>query len=127
MARSTKSSIDTEGDRIEQSLYREKETVMKLLTALMLCAAVALVPACGHAPSEPDLVVGNGTVLRRPGRVQLLVPAHRLRPPLRDPRPAIRFPAGRSAGSLHPLRERNDLASVCMRGSMAEVISIARL
>ena len=99
---------------------------MKLLTALMLCAAVALVPACGHAPSEPDLVVGNGTVLGAQAECSswylrtdsgLLYETRGLPSDFQQVGLRVRF----------TLRERNDLASVCMRGSMAEVISIARL
>jgi hypothetical protein len=99
---------------------------MKLLAALMLCAAVALVPACRHDPSEPGLVVGNGTVLGAQAECSswylrtdsgLLYETRGLPADFQQPGLRVHF----------TLRERSDFVSICMRGSIAEVISITRL
>jgi len=99
---------------------------MKLLAALMLCAGLALVSACGHAPTESRLVVGNGTVLGAQAECSswylstdsgLLYETRGLPSDFQQVGLRVHF----------ALRERNDIASICMRGSMAEIVSITRL
>ena len=98
---------------------------MKRLAALMLCAAVALVPACGHAPADPGLIVGNGTVVGRQAECSswymradsgTLYETPRLPDEFREMNLRVRF----------AIRE-NDSPSACMRGAMAEIVSIKRL
>ncbi len=107
---------------------------MKLLTTLLLCAVVMGIPACqevtndpvGPGLSAPKLVVGTGTIL--PSQAE-----------------CSSWYLGADSGALYELtqldaefqhidlrvrfsvRERNDLASVCMRGAKVEVVSMTRL
>jgi hypothetical protein len=99
---------------------------MKLLAALMLCAAVALVPACGHAPTESGLVIGNGTVLG----AQAECSSWYLRSDSGTLYEIPNLPAEFRHVDLRvhfAIRENHDFASACMRGSMAEVISMKPL
>lgn len=96
---------------------------MKRLAPLMLCAAVALVPACGHAPTDSSLVIGSGTILGR----QAECSSWYLRADSGTLYETPNLPAEFRQVDLRvhfAIRERHDSASACMRGSMAEVISM---
>jgi len=99
---------------------------MKRLAALMICAAATLVPACGHAPTQSELVTGVGTVVGR----QAECSSWYLQADSGTLYETPDLPAEFRVMNLRvhfAIRERNDLASVCMRGAMAQVISMKRL
>ena len=107
---------------------------MKLITTLLLCSVAMGIPGCQEAMnnpvgpplSAPRLVVGTGTIL--PSQAE-----------------CISWYLGTDSGALYELtqldaefqhvdlrvrfsvRERKDLASVCMRGAKVEVVSMTRL
>src|SRR5262245_24315632 len=98
---------------------------MKRLTAMMLTAAVALIPACGHTPTDSSLIVGKGTVVGRQAECSswylqadsgTLYEAPRLPAEFREMNLRVQF----------TIRE-SDSPSTCMRGAMAEIVSIQRL
>jgi hypothetical protein len=99
---------------------------MKLLAALMLGAALVLVPACGHAPTQSGLVIGIGTVVGRQAECSswylqadsgTLYETPNLPAEFREMNLRVRF----------TIRENHDTASACMRGAMADVIAMKQL
>lgn len=96
---------------------------MKWLIVVGLYAVMLVVPACRRSTS--DLVSGTGTLLvtgdchawhvhADSGRYYQLL---NLAPEFQRSDLRVRF----------TLKERNDLASACMMGSMADVVSMTRL
>ncbi len=98
---------------------------MKLLTALFLCALLTVVPACRQTTSS-GLIVGTGTIVPTAAECSswflradsgLLYELTNLGSEFQHVDLRVRF----------TLRERNDRASICMRGTKAEVVSMTKL
>lgn len=107
---------------------------MKLLTTLLLCAVAVGALGCLQATNAPvaspaavpDLIVGTGTILPRQAECNswflqadsgALYELAQLDAEFQRVDLRVRF----------TVRERNDLASVCMRGPKVEVVSMTRL
>lgn len=98
---------------------------MKLPIALLLCALAMGIPACQES-TGPKLVVGKGTIL--PSQAECsswflqadsgaLYELTQLDAEFQHVDLRVRF----------ALKERNDVATVCMRGPVADVVSMTRL
>jgi hypothetical protein len=105
---------------------------MKLLAMLLICAVAVGLPACRQAtkvlgPREdvPNLIAGTGTILPRQAECSswflradsgTLYELAQLDAEFQHVDLRVRFTA----------RERNDLASVCMRGAKVEITWMTR-
>ena len=107
---------------------------MRLLTTVLLCAVAMGLPGCRQATNAPvvsppavaTLITGSGTILPRQAECSswflradsgaLYELAH-LDAEFQRVDLRVRF----------AVRERNDLASICMRGPKVEVLSMTRL
>ena len=97
---------------------------MKLRLAVMLCAAITLVPAC-HEPTS-GVVVGKGTILGAQAECSswflrtdsgTLYELRGLATDFQQVNLRVHF----------VVRETSAYASACMRGSMAEVMAMKKL
>jgi hypothetical protein len=102
-----------------------EDAPMKQLTAVLLCA-VFMVCACRETTKPPDLIVGTGTIVPRQAECSSwfvrsdtgqLYELTALGSEFQQKYLRVRF----------TLRERPDLASVCMVGPIADVVSIEPL
>src|SRR5262245_11318070 len=109
---------------------REKGGAMKLLTIVLFCAAAALTAGCADdhpsTVTAPDVIIGKGTIVGRQAECSswylqadsgVLYEAPGLASEFREMNLRVSF----------TIRERNDRPSLCMRGSMAEIIAMERL
>jgi len=99
---------------------------MKRLIALTLFAVVTALAGCGDSRETPSgLVVGAGTIFREGAECSWMVQADSgrlyeltsLDPEFQQPQLRVRF----------TLKTRSDVVSFCMRGEIADVVSLTKL